>query len=219
MPAERIPIDNANQTFVPDKSSSMHWRTRFLLSTAELVVFPLLLIRFITQYYNLQYSLPSQILLSFVAISIYIYLTSRWNQFRIAQEASKLNCRTIPVAKGKWPGNLDLLLRLMRKPRNSYVAAWMYKFFQEHKVDMINLRPLGMDLILTCDHGAIKEMLAGGFGNWEKGFLLREMLFDFFGKGIFAVDGEDWKAVSISRIERRATNALVASCYDETVSQ
>jgi hypothetical protein len=183
----------------------MHWRTRFLLNVVQLLAFPLLFVSFITRYYGLHLSIPSQVLLSFITITSYIYTTSQWNQHVIHREAFKLNCRTIPIAKGKWPGNLDLLLRLLRSPKTSYAAAWMFDLFREYQMNTINLRPLGVDLIVTCDHGAIKEMLAGGSGNWEKGFLLREKLFDFFGKGIFAVDGDEWKAVRLLNYSEQRT--------------
>ncbi|PVG01461.1 cytochrome P450, partial [Serendipita vermifera] len=67
------------------------------------------------------------------------------------------------------------------------------EFFREYHTNTINLRPLGMDLIVTRDHGVMKEMLATGFGRWEKGPRQRQVLGDFFGKGIVGVDGEEWK--------------------------
>jgi hypothetical protein len=199
----------------------MHWRTRFLLNIIQIVASPLLFVKLITWYFSLHFSLPSHVLFALAAITSYIYITSLWSQHVIRREASRLGCRTIPIVKGKWPGNIDLLLQLLNTSQESYAASWMYDFFREYQVNTINIRPLGMDLIMTCDHGAIKEMLAGGgTGNWEKGFSTREAVFDFFGKGIFAVDGDEWKAVRLPQtIQNNESNALAAPCYDAAISQ
>ncbi|CAG8700016.1 15178_t:CDS:2, partial [Acaulospora colombiana] len=127
------------------------------------------------------------------SIVAYIRLNSWYRFYTIDRKAAALGARTIPIVKGKWPGNLDLLIRLMQTPKEAYVGARLYEFFKQYKTNTINIRPLGMDLIMTCDHGIIKEMLATGFARWEKGPRQREKLADFFGRGIFAVDGEEWK--------------------------
>lgn len=189
----RSPIDNASWFHPVD---SMQWRAKFLIVIAKRVFLPAIVIKCILWYYGVQLSPLAQFGLFIFATLGYINLCSRWDQYRISRDALRLNARTVPVARGKWPLNLDLLVRLSRAPKTAYAAAWMHDLFQEYQTNTLNIRPLGMDLILTCDHAIIKEMLTSGFGNWEKGPTLRKMLFDFLGAGIFAVDGEDWKAVS-----------------------
>jgi hypothetical protein len=186
----------------------MHWRTRFLLHAARIILLPSILINSavrlleidleLWQFGRLGQTRTSQFLLSVLAISSYVWLQAAWTRHQITQNASQLGARTIPIAKGKWPWNIDLLIRLTQTPRKAYVGARMYELFTEYKTNTLNIRPLGMDLVITCDHGHIKEMLATGFGTWEKGAAQREKLHEFFGKGIFGVDGKEWKFVSLN---------------------
>jgi hypothetical protein len=183
----------------------MHWRTKFLLQAAQVLILPPLALHAcfrVLDYHPGSLLRPLLFVLSIVA---YIRLNSWFRFYTIERKATALGARTIPIAKGKWPGNLDLLIRLMQTPKEAYIGARLYEFFKQYKTNTINIRPLGMDLVMTCDHGIIKEMLATGFSRWHKGPRQREKLADFFGKGIFASDGEEWKMVSYFPCKRRHT--------------
>jgi hypothetical protein len=173
----------------------MHWRAKFLLQAVQIVGLPPLVVYACCSALDYDPGLLSRLLFSGASIIIYINLTSWWRSSRIKREAARRGARTIPIARGKWPGNIDLFIRIMQGPKQAYAGARMYDFFRQYNTNTVNLRPLGMDLIVTCDHGVIKEMLATGFGRWEKGPRQRQVLGEFFGRGIFASDGEDWRQV------------------------
>lgn len=172
----------------------MHWRVRFLLHLARTLILPPLTVLAVVWRFHLNFSVAQLVLASLSAIVLTVQLRARWTRYSDQLKAYNLNSRTIPIARGKWPGNLDLLLRLMQTPRKAYVGERIYELFEEYKTDTINLRPLGMDLIITRDNAIVKEILATNFAGWHKGWKSRERLFDFFGRGIFAVDADEWRA-------------------------
>ena len=187
----------------------MHWRVRFLLHVSRFLALPPLTVLVVVWRLHLDVSAPQLVLASVLAVVLTVQLCALWTRYSNEFKAYKLNARTIPVARGKWPGNIDLLLRLMSTPRKAYVGERIYEMFEEHKTDILNLRPLGMDLIITRDNTIVKDLLATNFSGWHKGWKSRERLFDFFGRGIFAVDADEWKAVS-SRRPPKPVHALTA---------
>ena len=50
-----------------------------------------------------------------------------------------------------------------------------------------------MNGISTCDPEVIRHVLHGNFNNYVKGTLMLDVFEPFFGKGIFNVNGPEWK--------------------------
>jgi cytochrome P450 len=111
------------------------------------------------------------------------------------RQAAALGAIPIPRVKGKWPGNIDILLRRMDGMRNGYLGDVWKEFIEEHGNggNTINLRLLWGNQIITSEPEHIKAILASDFGNFEKGPKGRHLLHSLFGNGIFAVDGDLWK--------------------------
>ncbi|KAL5632233.1 hypothetical protein ACGC1H_000286 [Rhizoctonia solani] len=109
-----------------------------------------------------------------------------------AREANRLGARIVPIVKAKWPGNIDLLIKLVTSTHNGYVAEVWDELAKEYGTTF-NTRLLWSDLIVTIDHDVIKYMLATGFNSFGKGPIQQARLESFLGDGIFNRDGELWK--------------------------
>ncbi|KAG8736136.1 hypothetical protein FRC10_009658 [Ceratobasidium sp. 414] len=120
---------------------------------------------------------------------------SVWNVIKNAgreREAKRLGARTVPVVKGKWPGNVDLMLRLVTSLHGGYVGEVWPELAQEYGLTF-NMRILWDDQIVTLDHDVLKFVLATGFTHFGKGIKQQARLESFLGDGIFNRDGELWK--------------------------
>ena len=173
----------------------MYWRTRFLLDSLRVFFLPPLILRaaLTIAHINVRSGLSPILYLSSVALYIDLY-DRYWNWYS-QREATKRGARPIPVAHGKWIGNIDLLFRVMQTPLNAYVGQPIHEIMLEHRTNTINIRPLWSDMIFTADETIMKEMLATSFGVWEKGRKHRELFYSFFGRAIFNVDGKEWMQV------------------------
>lgn len=108
------------------------------------------------------------------------------------REAQRHGARPIPRIKGKWPGNIDVLVDMFKTTQKGYIGEWV------HKMSLIygptfNTRVLWEDVIFTVDHDVIKFALATGFEHFEKGPTQRNRSETILGDGIFNRDGEIWR--------------------------
>ena len=173
----------------------MHWRTRFVLNFLRVFLLPSLALRVAIKISHIKVARRLSPILYLGSVALYINLHARYWEWYSRREATKRGARPIPIARGKWIGNVDLLLRIMQTPRKAYVGQRIHEIMLEYGTDTINIRPLWTDMIFTADEMVTKEMLATGFGVWEKGRKQRERMYSFFGHGIFNVDGQEWKQV------------------------
>ncbi|KDN35015.1 hypothetical protein RSAG8_11958, partial [Rhizoctonia solani AG-8 WAC10335] len=108
------------------------------------------------------------------------------------REARRLGARPIPRIKGKWPGNIDVLVDMFKTMQKGYIGEWV------HKMSLIygptfNTRVLWEDVIFTVDHDVMKFALATGFEHFEKGPTQRNRSETMMGDGIFNRDGDVWR--------------------------
>ncbi|KAF8598665.1 cytochrome P450 monooxygenase CYP63 [Ceratobasidium sp. AG-I] len=108
------------------------------------------------------------------------------------READRMGARMIPCVKGKWPGNIDILFRMVKSLNGGYVAELAAELFEEYGTT-INIRLLWEDAIMTADHEVIKYVLSTGFSNFGKGVKRQNRMESFLGDGIFNRDGDLWK--------------------------
>lgn len=100
-----------------------------------------------------------------------------------------------PFLKGRFWGNLDLLLTYLYKTRifqELEYVRWQHDtfgptirfggFFNEHQ------------LVMTTEPDCVGYILAKNFENYDKGDNFIEMFYEFLGEGIFNTNGEIWKA-------------------------
>ncbi|TFY77149.1 hypothetical protein EWM64_g6864 [Hericium alpestre] len=119
-------------------------------------------------------------------------LASSWSAKR---NAARLGAVLPPVVRGKWPGNLDTAVGLVKSMNRDYVMQYMNDLFEEYSTKTLNTRILWDDQIWTIDEGNVKFMLTGpGFEWFHKGYWWQERLESFLGNGIFNRDKEEWQA-------------------------
>ncbi|KAF8749700.1 cytochrome p450 [Rhizoctonia solani] len=118
------------------------------------------------------------------------------------REAKRLGARVVPRVKGKWPGNIDIMLKLVKSLHGSYVASVCPRLC--YIIITIFVQ------IVTIDHDVIKFILATGFNSFGKdqnnkpgskgkvyqsGFHSHstDSSISLLGDGIFNRDGDLWK--------------------------
>ncbi|KAF9004996.1 cytochrome P450 monooxygenase CYP63 [Cyathus striatus] len=99
----------------------------------------------------------------------------------------------IPRVVGKWPGNIDVLLKMMRAFKTSYVLDVYLQLFEEYQCTTLNTRILWSDNIISMDQEHAKFVLATGFQHFHRGKYQKERMETFLGEGIFNRDDQKWK--------------------------
>ncbi|KAE9397925.1 cytochrome P450 monooxygenase CYP63 [Gymnopus androsaceus JB14] len=108
-------------------------------------------------------------------------------------ERSRLGAKEIPCIRGAWPGNIDVLLKMLRAFKTSYIGDVYLQLFEEYQCTTLNTRILWTDHIITMDQEHIKFVLATGFEHFWRGRRQKERMERFLGKGIFNRDDEMWR--------------------------
>jgi hypothetical protein len=68
-----------------------------------------------------------------------------YSNFVHLSQARRLDAKFIPCVVGKWPGNLDILLNMMRAFNTSYILDVYLNLFEEYQCTTLNLRILWVD--------------------------------------------------------------------------
>ncbi|EIM90846.1 cytochrome P450 [Stereum hirsutum FP-91666 SS1] len=174
------------------------YRLRFLLDLTKLLIVPQLLF-FIILYairanYNLRY-LWQKIVLHLLVVLFAGLLKVWWSDLHDKRNAASLGAEPIPCVRGKWPGNLDVGMRLISSMNDDYIMQYFAELFDEYGVNTLNTRVLWADQIITRDEQIMKYMLTGaGFEKFHKGPYFQEQFETFIGNGIFNRDGAEWQA-------------------------
>ncbi len=71
----------------------------------------------------------------------------QWTWLSQHREAQQLGAAPIPRVVGKWPGNIDILLKMMRDFKNSYTLDVYLRLFEEYRCTTLNLRILWTDTV------------------------------------------------------------------------
>jgi len=139
-----------------------NYRARLAGDIFCVLVLPLLAFRFVRSTFGLWpglFAYPAGlvfVLLWAVAKSIYSETQQTW-------EARSLGTRPIPRVVGRWPGNVDILLKMMRAFKTSYVLDVYRELFEEYQTTTLNLRILWRDNVRISLFGApqVSETIPG----------------------------------------------------------
>lgn len=94
---------------------------------------------------------PSALIVSSIAGSLVIVFgKGLWQSLRRRYEMWKLNAVPVPVAKSKWPGGLDILVRSMKSLDNEYAGQVVQELSVENGY-LYNMRLLGQDIVSAKD--------------------------------------------------------------------
>ncbi|KAF8208856.1 cytochrome P450 monooxygenase pc-3 [Mycena galopus ATCC 62051] len=172
--------------------------TRYLARNAVIYGFPvacgITVVRQVAaKIFDIQISTWILIFLSAASIPVYttLYLTLRNRHHR--REAAKLGARLAPTpSRGKWPGNIDLLIEMQKIWKHGYPGDGLRDVMAEVG-PVANVEPLWANVIFTTCPEHIKIILATDFANYEKGHEFRYGTDSVLGTGVFNSDGEMWK--------------------------
>ncbi|KAF9236778.1 cytochrome P450 monooxygenase CYP63 [Melanogaster broomeanus] len=170
-----------------------NFRLRIIKDILHTVVVPPLALSVLANVWHVRlgwWSLPASLL------SIVLAATARVQYSELVQrrEAKQLGARLIPRVVGKWPGNIDVMLKFKKAFSSSYIYNPYLELFEEYQCTTLNTRFLWMDNIISMDKEHTKYVLATGFTHFWRGTAQRERLENFLGDGIFNRDDLMWKS-------------------------
>jgi len=122
-----------------------NYRARLLLDLCQVVVLPVLVLLVLTRIYetHLWWPVPTYILF----IALWVMAKGLIKDILQSQERYRLGAKAIPCVVGKWPGNIDVLLRMMRAFKTSYLMDVYLELFEEYQCTTLNLRILWRDSV------------------------------------------------------------------------
>ncbi|KAK0200571.1 cytochrome P450, partial [Desarmillaria ectypa] len=165
-----------------------------LLPFALLVGFSALLQRWIL-YVNLSHCyISSWVVTLGVILSALIYWALRvvYMGYRRKKEAESMGARIMPCMQGKWPGNIDILAKIISVWAEGYPSDGFEEMIDAHG-SIFNLRLLWSDMVITTSPKHIQHILATEFENFEKGQKFQYAMKSVLGVGVFNADGDMWK--------------------------
>ncbi|KAH9836723.1 cytochrome P450 monooxygenase CYP63 [Rhodofomes roseus] len=170
------------------------YRTRFLIGVVETLLPPFILT------YVLLTTILGRSGTGFVAalayissIPLWISLTSRYSVWKNDRRARQLGAEAIPRAKGRWPGNVDIMLRFAKDLREGYILQAMGEVLDEYGVDTLNTRILWKDNIITRNDLHMRAVHQTQFESFERGAEAVEKMGTFLGRGVFVTDRTEWR--------------------------
>ena len=114
-----------------------------------------------------------------LALFVAVQATQAWREWRRRRSQTLASgCEPMPCARGRWPGNLDLLLEAQRRADVELPAAYMAQLAESIGSHTFDMRPLGGQAIYTQDPEVIRHILAGNQTNWVKGEFLNDLFAD-----------------------------------------
>ncbi|KAJ7502610.1 cytochrome P450 monooxygenase CYP63 [Mycena galericulata] len=169
------------------------YRRRMLLSLAKaLVLPPLLFLAVLRPVVGLPLDIFS-VLVAVLSIPLAISCRSYVHLRKQDKAARRLNARVIPRVKGKWPGNLDVALRVVKSFEEEYVLQVFADLFREYDTTTVNTRLFWDDQVITMDESVMKFISSTGFSHFEKGIHWHERIDKLLGTGLFNAEGDLWK--------------------------
>ncbi|KAN0078302.1 Cytochrome P450 [Tylopilus felleus] len=171
----------------------VNFRRRIVNDLFRVIGLPPLILSAVAHLLHLRlgwWSLPAYLL----SIILAAVARVQYTQFIQRREANQLGARPIPRLVGKWPGNIDVMLKTKKAFASGYLYNHYLELFEEHQCTTLNTRFLWMDNIISMDEEHAKYVLSTGFNHFWRGTAQRERLENFLGDGIFNRDDQMWKS-------------------------
>jgi hypothetical protein len=124
-----------------------YYRVRLLFDVWQSLLLPILLLRLGLFWLKISTSSLYFAPLSVASILLWAAAKTCWNALGQHREIKALNARPIPRVVGRWPGNLDILLRMMKDFKTSYILDVYLQLFEEYQCTTLNLRILWRDSV------------------------------------------------------------------------
>lgn len=85
-----------------------------------------------------------------LAIIIAATIRTQYTDYSHRREAAQLGARPIPCVVGKWPGNIDIMLKLKNGLTEGYMYQAYLELFEEYQCTTLNTRILWSDHVSVC---------------------------------------------------------------------
>jgi hypothetical protein len=121
-----------------------NFRLRILKDIFQALIIPPALVSLCHRALNVRlgwWSIPAYLLGIALAASIRV----QYSDFVQAREARQLGARPIPRVVGKWPGNIDVMLKLKKALASRYIYEPYLELFEEYQCTTLNTRFLWVD--------------------------------------------------------------------------
>jgi len=122
------------------------YRIRLFLDFCRFAVLPSLVFHAVLKYSGSRLGFLTQPLHFGFIISWFLFKGTLLKAFQ-DREARKLGARPIPQIVGRWPGNIDVLLKILRAFRTSYIHDVYLNLFEEYQCTTLNTRILWRDAV------------------------------------------------------------------------
>lgn len=133
------------------------YRIRFLQDLLRIVVVPSACFSFLLSTVNIRLgllALPCHV----VSIVVAACFRNWYYDYRDCRTARQMGARVAPVVNGKWPGNLDVLLKFKQATTSEYLGDFFLSLFEEYESTIINLRMLGANLVSSFTRSLISRV-------------------------------------------------------------
>lgn len=124
------------------------YRTRLVLDVLRIFVLPAVVLEELCHASGIRLGLlkvPAYLL----AIVLSGFLRNTFYDIKQAREARRLGAKPITRIRGKWPGNIDILFRMMKAFKTAYLMDVYLELFQEYKCTTLNTRILWVDQVCS----------------------------------------------------------------------
>ncbi|TFY60055.1 hypothetical protein EVJ58_g5384 [Rhodofomes roseus] len=170
------------------------YRARFLIGAAKSLSPPFILTYLVLKYFIHRPMSGGVTTLAYaLSIPLWIFLTSHYSIWIDDRRARHLGALPIPRAKGKLPGNIDIMMRFAKDLREGYISQAMGEILDEYGVDTLNTRIFWHDNIITRDDLHMRTVHQTQFESFERGFETLEKMGSFLGRGVFVMDRAEWR--------------------------
>lgn len=127
-----------------NSQEGVNFRRRIIKDIFRVIVLPPLLLSALAHFLHVRlrwWSFPAYLL------SILLAAVARVQHTQLVQrrEAKQLGARHIPRVVGKWPGNIDVMLKMRKAFASNYIYNPYLELFEEYQCTTLNTRFLWMD--------------------------------------------------------------------------
>lgn len=122
----------------------VNFRRRIVNDLFRVIGLPPLILSAVAHLLHLRlgwWSLPAYLL----SIILAAVARVQYTQFIQRREANQLGARPIPRLVGKWPGNIDVMLKTKKAFASGYLYNHYLELFEEYQCTTLNTRFLWMD--------------------------------------------------------------------------
>ena len=127
------------------------YRKRILISFAKALLIPPLLTFLVLRLVCRSSSFWCFSSLALLSIPISVVLRSHYTLWAQDREAARMGAQPITRVRGRWPGNLDVVLRMLKSFEDGYVLQGFADLFAEYGCTTLNTRFFWDDQVSTPD--------------------------------------------------------------------